>query len=313
MEDQVYADSAKCPYVVGNIVKLKLKPVHSQQQEVTAKITKIFEPFTFSCAMVVNLIHSTSLLALNNHQVVLKIFDRRFATQFRRDEHASLHTTTDIERQYHQFVRDGGAANFIANYDASDDEEEYEWDDPHNEAYLQYGMQHFYEAEIEAYNILKDVQGQDIPCLFASFTLPSLFSPGNQLCDIPGVILQHIDGFPLGDISLHAPKEKWQSVCDDAISIVHMMGDRGILNKDVKTRSFIVREESEGSFNVFMIDFAMCNFRQQYDDETEWRKDKAIQDEEGAVGYVMEDSLKGGYTYHRSLLYTKLDREFKAE
>ena len=59
MEDQAYADSARCPYVVGNTIKIKLKT--ASQPEVTAKIIKIFEPFTLSCAMAVNLIDSTSL------------------------------------------------------------------------------------------------------------------------------------------------------------------------------------------------------------------------------------------------------------
>jgi hypothetical protein len=62
--------------VVGNTIKLYLK---MKNNEVTtdARIIKLFELFTLSCVMVVRIACST--LALEG-DMVLKLFDRRFAT-----------------------------------------------------------------------------------------------------------------------------------------------------------------------------------------------------------------------------------------
>lgn len=113
------------------------------------------------------------------------------------------------------------------------------------------------------------------------------------------------------DIAEYTPRESWQAICEDAIRIVNLIGDLGILNEDVKTRSFIVRGDLRDGFKVAMIDFALCKFRQDYESVYNWDKWKSIQDEEGAVGYVMQRHLNGGFLYHRSARYEKLDEEFR--
>ncbi|KAJ5968076.1 hypothetical protein N7501_004324 [Penicillium viridicatum] len=83
------------------------------------------------------------------------------------------------------------------------------------------------------------------------------------------------------------------------------MGDHGILNEDVKTSSFIVKDtRAESGCKVVMIDFALCNFRKDYADDVDWSEAKAIQDE-GAVGLIMQDRLEGGFAYRRSNRYQK--------
>ena len=94
---------------------------------------------------------------------------------------------------------------------------------------------------------------------------------------------------------------------DDAIRILHLMGDWGILNEDVKTRSFIVNLNPmhKSEFKVTMIDFALCKFQEEYEDEQEWSESKAIQAEGEAIGRIMQDKLDGGIVYHRSHRYKK--------
>lgn len=50
-----------------------------------------------------------------------------------------------------------------------------------------------------------------------------------------------------------------------AIQIVNLISDRGILNEDVKTRSFIL-QENPGK------EFKLCNFLREYGDEAVWRQ-----------------------------------------
>ncbi|KAE8376657.1 hypothetical protein BDV26DRAFT_293891 [Aspergillus bertholletiae] len=249
--------------------------------------------------------------------MVLKLFDRRFAVQLRED-HKINPWSWDIEQQYHNFILSGGAAEFITKLNsdiAMAEKEGDEWNDPQNEAYLYDQMQDLYTTEVEAYHTLKGLQEKNIPQLFACFTVPCSSSSQelsvHKYIDTPGVPLQYIDGFPLTNIAVHAPRETWQSTCDNAIHIIHLIDDRGILNEDVKTRSFIMRENPKGIFHVFMMDFALCHFRREYQDEVDWWGWKALQDEEGAVGYIMQKYLQGGFVYHRSALYEKLDQDFR--
>lgn len=137
-------------------------------------------------------------------------------------------------------------------------------------------MRDLYRAEVETYDIPKDMQGQNIPQLFACVTLSDCSSSSqgasvvDEYVDIPGIVLQYVDGFPLTDIAAHAPKAIWQSICDEAIQLVHKISDGGILNEDVKTRSSIVHETPGVGFRLFMIDFALCHFRREYQDEEDW-------------------------------------------
>ncbi|KAE8336396.1 hypothetical protein BDV24DRAFT_168326 [Aspergillus arachidicola] len=200
----------KCPYVVGNTIKLRLGAPYDQQ-EITTKIARVFEPFTLSCAMVVLLDHPA--LGLTGH-LVLKLFDRRFAARLRKDHKLNL-WTPEIELQYHDFILDGSASEFITrlNTDSKMAEEEGDtWNDPQNEAYLHDHMQDLCGTEVEAYQTLKDITS--LSYLRASLCLA-----------------------PLHRRNLRSLT--WQSIFEDAIQIVNLLGD-------VKTRNFIA-QENQGS------------------------------------------------------------------
>ena len=276
-------------------------------------------PFTLSSVMVVRL--GSPVSGLESH-MILKLYDRRFATELR-DDKGIPPWTLEIEKEYQKFILDGGASEFLARLRSHEDlvEEEGEsWNAAQTEAYLYNYMQNLYDAETEVYQRLKDIQGVDVPKLLARLTLhdslcSSDLSEGiDKYVDYHGILLELIHGFPLNELATHAPSQTWQSICEDAIRIVNVIGQRGIRNEDVKTRNFIVRHDPvKEKFKVFMIDFALCVLRGQQQDEQSWRRWKALQDEEGAVGFVMQRYLKGGFVYHRSPLYVKLDDEFMAE
>lgn len=310
LPEYYYIDRHRSPYVVGNTILLRLE----DQQEISATITKSFEPFTLSCAMVVLL--DSPALGLEGH-MVLKLFDRRFAAQLRRDYEIDP-WSMDTEQQYYRFIADGSASNFITRLNSDNaliDEEGQTWNVSQDEAYLHHQMQTLYSTEAEVYDTMKHIQGKDIPRLYARLAVPSPFSSNetsvDKYLDIPGVLLQYIDGFLLTNIATYTPRDTWQFLCDDAIRIINLIGDQGIRNQDVNTRSFIVQRKPGERFKVFMIDFALCSFRREYRDETDWRQWKAREDEEGAVGFVMQKYLKGGFVYNRSGSYEKLDWDFK--
>lgn len=62
---------------------------------------------------------------------------------------------------------------------------------------------------------------------------------------------------------MHAPMECWQSICEDAIRIVHLIGDRGILNEGDKPRNCLLHRNMDNGFKVFMIDICVMPFSQR--------------------------------------------------
>ena len=105
--------------MAGNTITVQLEP---HKESIAALITHVFEPFTLSCVMVVRLFQKEGL----GNPTVLKLFDRRFASQLR--EEAEVEPwTMESEAQYHRFIQNGSAAEFITSFDEdymSEDEEE---------------------------------------------------------------------------------------------------------------------------------------------------------------------------------------------
>jgi hypothetical protein len=238
--------------------------------------------------------------------VVLKLFDRRFLLEFRMNEDFD-DWTPEIENKFHLFMKDGRNSQFLADLQTHKEMTSERWETfgtSHKEAYINETMRTLYDTEVRVYDTLQDLQGDIIPRLFARVTTssspsgqPDLLSPNT---DIVGILLQYVKGFPLNDLGNRTTEETWQGICDDAIRIVQFIGTRGILNQDVQARNFIVHKAAETHFRVFMIDFAICKFREDFKDQEEWKQWLAEEDGEGTIGRVMESYLEGAFVYHRS-------------
>ena len=232
-----------------------------------------FEPFTLSCVTLVQL-NEPDLEGL----FVLKLYDRRFAIQMRKEAEAPP-WCSGIESGYRQFVNAGGASNFFDSCTRKIREDEY-WthdyrenqDNSECEAYMQWLCHRIYDTEMKAYDKLRDIQGKHVPKLVAR---PLLKNSSNSswsdiYLDCPRLLLEYIKGFPLTDLADFAPQDRWQSVCEEAIHIIHQIGDRGILNKDVNTRSFIVQiDPVSQKLRVCTIDFGLCLFRCQFKSDSQ--------------------------------------------
>lgn len=289
--------------------KLGLKLPHHDSLQ--AEIVKVFEPFTLSSVMLVQLqvAATPSVSEELPGLVVLKVYDRRFATQFRQDYNASP-WSVETEQQYRQFLSSRDGEKFVARlkdeYYGMSEVVKIQNDAARLEVYLDHCLQEMFDAEVEVYNALSEIQGKCIPQLYSTVSVQD----GDKYSTIQGILLQYLDGFSLVDISLHAPKDHWQSIGDDAIGIIHYLNSKDIMNEDVSRKNFLVCKDEK--YQVFMIDFALCQFRKDVDDDELWWEDKSIYDEEGRVGYSLQRSLKPDFIYHRSELYNKLDEKFKS-
>lgn len=117
-------------------------------------------------------------------------------------------------------------------------------------------------------------------------------------------MIEFIEGYSLSDLAKYEPQSAWQSICDEAIRIVNLIGDHQILNEDVKPHNTLIQKQATLSkHEVFNIDFAQCRFRGDYESEADWKHEKWRQDEEGAIGYVMAHKLNGAVKYKTSYHY----------
>jgi serine/threonine protein kinase len=286
-------------------------------------------------------------------RLILKLYDRRFVSELREKHHVSPWTSEierEFQRSIqdgraadfiaklhsHRYLSDeeslGGNDNPSDKVDLSEadnlsdnnslnedddscEDEENPRDAAQSEAYIFDYMQRLYETESKAYQMLEDLQGRDIPRLLGCVTVPWHYSQsaGSEFDGCFGILLQYIEGFALDDLALFAPKAAWKKTCEDAIRIVGLLGDRGVLNRDVRPRNFIVHKESDDNYKVVMIDFGICTLREESEAEEDWWKMKAIEDEEGAVGRVMQMRLAPDFVYYQSVQSKELSNKFLRE
>ncbi|KAJ5726159.1 uncharacterized protein N7483_007516 [Penicillium malachiteum] len=308
---------AEFPYVVGNSIPLQVKtPQHETMVE--AKIIRLFEPFTFSCAMVVR-IDCPALAMDGNEDMVLKVFDRRFSWSSREISDVKP-WSLELEKDFIQFASGEIGSKFVrALPEGTEEPPRSEWNTSQDEAFLEYTTTGIFHSETKSYKLMKDMQGTDIPRLLAKVVLPAgdLALPEPLEQGHPGVLLQYIPGFLMSELPYNAPRKLWQLICNDAARIIDRMEDMGVLNMDIHARSFIVKldvEEATG-FKVTLIDFGVCRFRDEYDNEQKWKVAKAEHveeqlQEEGDVGHDMQFSLRGAIEWPRPPEYPKLTIDY---
>ncbi|KAG9757952.1 hypothetical protein KCU73_g4152, partial [Aureobasidium melanogenum] len=271
-------------------------------------------------------------------------YDRRFSTQHREDWEAAP-WTPELEKEYQDFVECGDAEEFFSYWDA-EKERDGEWSAAYvgnhdrwsvakREAYLQWDATNTYETEKKAYEHMDTLQGEDVPRVFGEVVLDQSAELQNQIdggeagkdvtesirgnaeitpqvVNIPGILIQYINGFHLTDLHEHLPQDCWQSIVNTSIEKLHHIQECGILNRDVNTRSFMVDPLTH---KVMMIDFGIVLFREDSEDDREWGMLQAEEDEEGAVGLLMQTYLKekggGSIVYKPSEHYWRLKYRYR--
>ncbi|KAK3939980.1 hypothetical protein QBC46DRAFT_436262 [Diplogelasinospora grovesii] len=286
-------------YQVGQVLTLSVIPEHGEIRSastVRARIRQLQNPRTLSCCMIVDLLGE----GCPENPVFLKLYDRRFSEQLRRD-HGIDPWTRDAEKEYINAVWTGAARQFLRNLQTIPNFEEdtgETWDDGQIETFLTDQAYKLFDAETTVYDTLPDIQGKMVPrlvaCVHLALSLPNTgisHTDAAELLHIKGILLQYIDGFSLSKVQDYAPKSEWQSIVDQAVAIVQVVGDHGILNRDVRPDNFIVQRDRSGCYWVFMIDFGLARLRGWNESDRDWAKAKLNKDEEGAVGLVMKKRL----------------------
>lgn len=262
---------------------------------IKCKIANFYQPSTLSCVMEVEV----EIPSSQSQRFILKLYDHRYATQLRKDHKAESFGVTQ-EIAYSDYVKNGDALEFLTKLRADqdfDEPDESKWNEAQNEVYLLDVCFDLYKSECAAYDRLKDLQGEYIPQLIAKLRLPRAPSSADDLpsefYEIRGILLEHINGFTLSELADRTPREDWQKICNQAVEVVQLCGDRGILNEDVRASNvMIIPLPAKNAYRVVMLDFAQCILRSSEDSDFKWGRSKWTQDEEGAIGMVMQHRLK---------------------
>ena len=229
---------------------------------------------------------------------ILKLFDWRYAIQLRED-HGVGQWNLYREEAYRALVEKGEATEVVSDLEDNNSITKYPLDAAYEEGFLFDYCRDLYSCEVEAYSRLKDLQGKNVPRFFADILFHD--SSTEHHIGVRGILLEFIDGYDLTDIAKYAHRSSWQRICDETIRTVNLISNYGILNEDVKPHNVLVRSHNTLSErDIVVIDFAQCKFREASQPEAAWRHEKWRQDEEGAIGYVMAQRLKGAFEYKPS-------------
>ncbi|KJX97044.1 hypothetical protein TI39_contig585g00001 [Zymoseptoria brevis] len=233
-------------------------------RNVDVKIIRAHVPFTMSCVLTVELPDTGIGDTDQPTQAILKLYDRRFAAQLRKDEGDDERWSPEIENEFAKFVASGEAAPFVSKLRDDDDFEEPEegWSAAENEAYLHNWCSDLFVTEVRAYDTLRALQGKQVPRLFKS----------TEFGVVKGLLLEYVPGPTLTEMPDVMPKESWQGIVDQAVGVV-----RAVPDGDER--------------RVMMVDFGLCEFRPEGMKDEEWGRKKCTKDEEGAVGAVMKTRL----------------------
>ena len=263
-------------------------------------VLKAFHPFTISPVLKVKLDRSDRETVIPvGSTMILKLFDSRFANDLRQ-YHDVPDLTSALATEYREFSQ--RESKTFAEWDAKRiqlENEDQELAPLEKEAHLDALLRSYYQVETKVYEKMIELQGRGIPKFFGQTHFAIDLSSHSSLeAAVPGILLEYIEGEKLEDLS---PQLFNESIATSALEVVSAFSDKEILNKDIRLDNAIVPTSQLGR-PVVMIDFAQCIFRGGEVSDEEWYDKKALQDEEGAVGYPLQKKFRWEYQPSRKYI-----------
>ncbi|KAK4233167.1 hypothetical protein C8A03DRAFT_19702, partial [Achaetomium macrosporum] len=267
------------PYREGQPLDLKVCESYSRDlpSRVTASISKVL---SMTMSVVLDVSFQTRHGPPIHH--VLKLYDRRFGSCLRdvlEDKPAPY--TQENEAAFQTFVGRGMMPGFLRYLKKRNETEQFAvaaWqflDEPDRteglakyEAALWHDCIEHFECETKAYNRLADLQGKLVPRMVAHVSLSptklaTIPREAASYFDVRGILLERIDGYCLGDLTLSplpSNLRRWQQIIQSAADAAHEINKRGIIMKDCVPRNVVVDGQSN---TPRIVDLAQCRFRDE--------------------------------------------------
>ena len=279
------------------------------ERPIEATIVHACTPFTMSPVLRVSLRYPQgvppSLGADAPSEAILKLYDRRCLANTREEFGDTIEYTSQKQQAYEAYLKLSTLQSEKSKGIDFDDREalaDVELSDGEFEGYIAHWTEKFYDTELQTYRHLQSLQGTRIPQLYTTITYPGARGIPDP---IPGLLLEYVPSLSLRQFIRHNPPyptSTIQTVCDDALKTINAVNDLEVLNEDVRLDNLLVRksafeeESSKGLSHCVLIDLSHCRPRKSEENDDEWRQAKQSQDEEGAIGYVVQREVKEAYS-----------------
>lgn len=212
-------------------------------------------------------------------EMILKLFDRRFALDLREYEDAKP-LKFQLEARYAAYFASGAAPVDLSSVlEVREDFYQRKEEEPAElmEHQIALIIEPYFESECSLYDRLSCLQGTHIPTFYDTTRFCDDTAIPNIDLSVRGILLELIPGTKLASVDPSLVDGK--SILAGCLHIVDVCGDMGVLNHDVRLEISIVRPDE----SVVMIDFAQARMRGQDESDEDWKRAKSIQAEEGAV------------------------------
>ncbi|TIC30935.1 gamma-glutamyltranspeptidase [Wallemia mellicola] len=245
-EDQVALSCVKSETEEGKKSSAS-SPVH-----ITPKVIHIF-PMTMSAVFLVELNQSK--------KAIVKLYDRRTAFSLRKTMIREIKTSNNKTREhdYRRFIETGFADTLNSTTYAGTSGED--------EVFIHRACINLFNTELGAYEKLKILQGSSIPILYGVVTLriSETSQTRQRYFDIPGLMLEYVEGYNLLDASLFVQKEEVKRLTFESTRVLAQIGALGVHNRKPHPSQILIRHERP----VFL-DFAISRLRDDFESQEEW-------------------------------------------
>ncbi|CUA77995.1 Pc15g00190 [Rhizoctonia solani] len=259
-----------CPYFVGATFSLEITPTEGGPFLAEAKVVHVYAPFTMSSVMRVALTPLRTCATFPG-EVVLKVYDRRFADGIR--EECSIDPPTyEGEALYAEYLHSGDVAQT--------EDQIYELADslPEERDHIKLGehlaaitVKPLFRDEQTTYEALSSLQGRYIPTFYGTTRFLDEPSQAGLDTTVPGILVEFIPGTNLSRVDLTSIE--LNAVCSTAVDIVNLCSDLNVLNSDVRLENFIVKPNGS---EIVMIDFGHCRLRREDEVDQSWKEAKDL-------------------------------------
>ncbi|KAF7545129.1 hypothetical protein G7046_g9629 [Stylonectria norvegica] len=265
------------------------------------RIINLHLPWTMSVVMQVEIPPSPHDLPNSPQIAFLKLYDRRFANQLRRQFGLGPWSPA-LEARLVAFSRSGASKEFLGqiwnDWELEPGEilEDHQW-----EAVLTVPLAKMFRAELMAYSALERYQGGMIPRVYHSVTRRISPTDGYgrgsspELFEIDGFLLENIYGVSLSRLAFSdIPRRHWHYIAERAVETTNeLLARNRVLNQDVRPDNMMVcpDEAYMGGYRLVMLDFGLARLQGPNETWEQWVRAKYEADEEGSMGTMLRQGL----------------------
>ncbi|QRW10120.1 hypothetical protein RhiLY_09119 [Ceratobasidium sp. AG-Ba] len=253
-----------------------------------------FTPFTISLVVKVSLDRSVTSLDDGSQtasklpkEMILKVFDRRFAYSLRAF-HKAPPATYETEEAYRQYMAAAPNQDFLVlEQHMAAAVGPFHRDPKEAPGYL---LEHsvtlratyYFEDECAEYKRLAHLQGKDVPIFYGTVEFASGLSAPELDPPIQGVLIEAVPGVTLD--KLDPGSVDVDRIIRGALRIVRALPELDIVNEDPRLGNFIAKPDG----TVVMIDLAQSRIRDEAEDDEEWFETRRGADEENRIEFEAE-------------------------